>query len=69
MLERLHTATVAALLDRINSGEATASDLNVARQLLKDHGITALPEKHTGLQELLSKVDLDDPDTVAARFV
>ncbi len=32
---------VALLHKRIGSGEATAADLNVARQTLKDNGITA----------------------------
>lgn len=41
LLEELHTAVVRTLLDKIRSGEATAADLGVARQLLKDNGIDA----------------------------
>lgn len=41
ILEDLHNALVAALLDKIRTGEATAADLGVARQLLKDNGIDA----------------------------
>lgn len=32
-----------ALLAKVRSGEATAADLNVARQLLKDNSITSVP--------------------------
>ena len=42
LLEVLFTDTIEALLARVRSGEATASDLNVARQLLKDNGIEAI---------------------------
>lgn len=37
--ELLHLLTVQALIDKIKNGEATAADLNVARQLLKDNGV------------------------------
>lgn len=37
--ELLHRLTVQALIDKIKAGEATAADLNVARQLLKDNGV------------------------------
>jgi len=39
LLEELHNETAQVLLDRIKSGEATAADLSVARQFLKDNGI------------------------------
>ena len=39
----LHEALVEELLGRVRSGEATPSDLNVARQLLKDNNIVAAP--------------------------
>jgi hypothetical protein len=39
VLNALAQATVNELLRKIKSGEATAADLNVARQLLKDSGI------------------------------
>lgn len=37
------------LTDRIKVGEATSTDLNVARQLLKDNGITAAPAEASPL--------------------
>jgi len=39
----LHDALVSELLSRVQSGDATPSDLNVARQLLKDNGIMSAP--------------------------
>ena len=44
VLEKLSTTLAQELLDRINSGEAGAADLNVARQLLKDNNITVVPQ-------------------------
>ena len=37
------------LTGRISSGEATSTDLNVARQMLKDNGITAAPAEASPL--------------------
>jgi hypothetical protein len=37
---------------RINDGVATSTDLNVARQLLKDNGITAAPAIESPLEGL-----------------
>lgn len=43
-LERLHELLVAALIQRIEDGSASASELAVAAKLLKDHGIVRLIE-------------------------
>ena len=42
-LENLHGALAQALADKIRSSDATAADLAVARQFLKDNGIDAIP--------------------------
>jgi hypothetical protein len=42
--EALHTQLARILLDRIQTGEATAADLNVARQFLKDNGVRVAGE-------------------------
>lgn len=42
-LAGLHATLARKLQERIESGECTASDLNVARQFLKDNGIEAVP--------------------------
>lgn len=39
LLEELHSAMISDLLSKIRSGKATAADLGVARQFLKDNGI------------------------------
>lgn len=60
-LGELHGALADILTDRLRSGEATASDMNVARQFLKDNGIEALIEKSDKLQGLLDSLpDLED---------
>lgn len=65
LLEELALELPKALLARIKSGEATAADLAVARQFLKDNGIMSLPESNgalKGLSETLGDVKLDPPD-------
>lgn len=63
LLEQLQSETVKALLDRVRSGEATASDLNVARQLLKDNGVDTIPKKGDPLAQLQDALpDLDAND-------
>lgn len=39
LMEMLHNSLCASLLARIQDGTATAADLGVARQFLKDNGI------------------------------
>lgn len=52
VLEDMHTALTKALLGKIEDGTATAADLSVARALLKDNHITALPKAGTPLGSL-----------------
>lgn len=52
----LHGEIVKVLLEKIRSGEATGTDLNVARQLLKDNGITA-GAKNKHINDLTSELD------------
>lgn len=69
ILEDLHVEVAQGLLDRIRSGEATASDFNVARQLLKDNGIDSAPKKGNPLDNLAQSLpftDNDDDDEVAS---
>jgi len=51
-LETLHNMVVEDLLNRIKSGSATSSDLNVARQMLKDNGIDCAALEGTPIQKL-----------------
>lgn len=52
LFSQLHKELVQDLLTRIRSGQATAAELNVARQMLKDNGIEAIPVKDSGLDGL-----------------
>ncbi len=65
-MDELFTATYEALLKKINSGEASAAELQVAVKLLKDNGIQAEADGDGGLRELLGALptfeDDDDGD-------
>jgi hypothetical protein len=52
ILDLLHTGLAEVLLEKIQSGEVTASDLNVARQFLKDNGIDSVPKEGSPLDNL-----------------
>jgi len=52
LLQRLHDLLTQSLIDKIEAGEATAADLGVARQLLKDNNINALPNSGTPILRL-----------------
>jgi len=56
ILEALFDETAKSLLAKVKSGEATASDLNVARQLLKDNQIEADPQSNDSLRELFDSL-------------
>jgi hypothetical protein len=51
-LSSLHNAVAEELLRRVESGEANAADLNVARAFLKDNGIDAGIEQSNPLENL-----------------
>ena len=60
ILKTIHYELAKHILDLIKSGEAKASDLNVARQFLKDNGIECLPVEKNPMQELMENLpDLD----------
>jgi len=61
ILEQLHGAVASSLLERIQSGEANAADLNVARQFLKDNGIDASAQASEPMLNL-AKIMPFDPD-------
>ena len=61
--ERLHTMQ-GLLIDEcirsIESGEATPSDLNAARQLLKDNGVHAQIKNDNPLLKLVENLPFED---------
>lgn len=56
-----------ALLEKIKSGVAVAADMNVARQLLKDNGITSTIQGNPTLGEMrLALPDFPDEQSEVA---
>ena len=67
ILEELHTETANTLLERIKAGEATAADLSVARQFLKDNGIDSVAFQDSPVSNLAAVLPFNDPDQPAAQ--
>lgn len=65
-LEQLHLAVTTELLNKILSGEASPSDLNVARQLLRDNDYTVQARRGTPLFQLSEALPFVDPDQKVA---
>ena len=62
LLGQLHNELASQLLKRIQSGDATASDLSVARQFLKDNGIDQVPAKSTPIGKLAAILPFDEDE-------
>jgi|TARA_B100001964_G_C13662414_1_gene349620 hypothetical protein len=59
-LSQLHDLLIDELTTRIQSGDAKSADLNIARQLLKDNNIEALPTTNSKLKSLIEELPFDD---------
>lgn len=64
-LNGLHAALAQDMIRRLESGEATAADLGVIRQFLKDNGIDAVPTGDSPLQRLVHTLPFADPEEIA----
>ena len=63
MMALLHQTLAENLLARVKDPEAKSSDLNVARQFLKDNGIDAVPVEGSPLSSLVATLpDFSDAD-------
>ena len=63
LMEQLHSTLASTLLSRITDPDVKASDLNVARQFLKDNGIEALAAEGSPLADLVATLpDFNDED-------
>ena len=60
-LKELHAVLAEKLLEKVKSSDATASELNVARQFLRDNGIDAVPTEGSTLQRLAEELPFDIP--------
>ena len=58
-LKELHGVLAEQLLKRVKDPEAKASDLNVARQFLKDNGTEAIPVDNSPLKALVDELPFD----------
>ena len=65
-LSALHAKLAAQLAKKIAAGDATAADMAVARQFLKDNNITAIPTAANPLGDLAGQLPFADEDAIAA---
>lgn len=65
LFDQLHLHLTKDLLKRIKSGEATAAELNVARQMLKDNHIDSSAKTDPHLAALAAAASHVDEDDVA----
>ena len=59
-LKELHGVLANKLLERVKDPEVKSSDLNVARQFLKDNNIDAVPTQDSPLQKLIEELPFDE---------
>jgi hypothetical protein len=62
VMEILHGILATSLADKIKDGTATAADLSVARQFLKDNGIDSIPTKGNGIGKLAEQLPFQDTE-------
>ena len=60
-LKQLHNELALKLLNKVRDPEAKSSDLNVARQFLKDNGIDAIPVDNSPLGKLMNELPFEIP--------
>ena len=63
-LKQLHESLADELLKRVRSEDVKASDLNVARQFLKDNNIEALPVDNSPLKSLVDELPFSNEEEV-----
>lgn len=61
-LNSLHAKLAETLLDRVNDPECKSSDLNVARQFLKDNNVDAVPVAESPLARLANQLPFTDEE-------
>jgi len=60
-LKELHTILAEKLLERVRDPDCKASDMNVARQFLKDNNIDAIPVDNSPLKNLMDELPFNEP--------
>ena len=66
-LESLHSELTQKLLEKIRNPDVSASELNVARQFLKDNGVESIAIDTSPLKSLVDELPFSDPEEVKAR--
>jgi hypothetical protein len=59
-LIELHKVLAEKLLEKVRDPECKASDLNVARQFLKDNNIDAIPVDNSPLKNLMDELPFNE---------
>lgn len=62
ILEAIHNALAGELLRKIQDGSASATELNVARQFLKDNGIDCAPQASMPMLNLAKIMPFDEEE-------
>ena len=65
-LSALHAKLASQLAKKIATGDATAADMAVARQFLKDNNITAIPTPANPLGDLAGQLPFADEEAIAS---
>ena len=63
-LKELHAVLATKLLEKVKDPEVKSSDLNVARQFLKDNGIDAVPVDNSPLEKLMKELPFEEKKIV-----
>ena len=63
-LKELHAVLATKLLEKVKDPEVKSSDLNVARQFLKDNGIDAIPVDNSPLEKLMKELPFEEKKIV-----
>ena len=66
-LENLHSELTQKLLEKIRDPDVSASELNVARQFLKDNGVESIAIDTSPLKSLVDELPFSDHEEVKAR--
>ena len=68
LLDALHSAVAHQLLDKIQTGEATAAEISVAVKFLKDNHIEALAVPDSPISNLLEALPFSDAEIQGSQF-
>tara|TARA_Y100000748_G_scaffold300944_1_gene300283 strand:- start:1909 stop:2151 length:243 start_codon:yes stop_codon:yes gene_type:complete len=66
-LGKLHEQLTEKLLERIRDPEVKASDLNVARQFLKDNNIDCVPQDNNNIAKLAEELPFKISDVLQGK--